>query len=117
MRPLDEAMEELMPESEWVRVASASEVATGQVIAVKLGDRDVALYHLDSGEFCATDNVCTHEFARLSNGFLEDNEIECPLHAGRFDVRTGAALCPPVDTDLEVFEVKLSGDDVLIKQP
>jgi nitrite reductase/ring-hydroxylating ferredoxin subunit len=106
-----------MPEPGWVRVAAVSEVPKGQVIAVKVGDRDVALYHLEDGEFCATDNVCTHEFARLSDGFLEENEIECPLHAGKFDVRTGQALCPPVETDLEVFEVQVSGEDVLIKLP
>ena len=106
-----------MSESGWVRVASVSEVAKGQMIAVQVGDRDIALCHLESGEFCATDNVCTHEFARLTNGFLEDNEIECPLHGGRFDVRTGEPLCPPVETELEVFEVKVSGDDVLIKAP
>ena len=106
-----------MPEPGWVRVASVSDVPKGEVIDVQVGDRDIALYHLEDGEFCATDNFCTHEFARLSNGFLEDNEIECPLHAGRFDVRTGKALCPPVDIDVQVFEVQVSGNDVLIKLP
>ena len=106
-----------MPEPEWVRVAAASDVAEGQVIAVKAGDREIALYHLESGEFCATDNVCTHEFAQLSDGWLEENVIECPLHAGRFDVRTGQALCPPVEKDLEVYEVRVSGEDVLVKLP
>jgi nitrite reductase/ring-hydroxylating ferredoxin subunit len=106
-----------MPEPEWVRVAAASDVAEGQVVAVKAGDREIALCHLETGEFCATDNICTHEFAQLSDGWLEDNELECPLHAGRFDVRTGKALCPPVETDLEVFEVQVSGDNVLVKLP
>jgi nitrite reductase/ring-hydroxylating ferredoxin subunit len=51
----------------------------------------------------------------LHEGWLEDGCIECPLHAARFDVRTGKALCAPAEVDLEVFEVRLEGDDILIK--
>ncbi|MBV8092566.1 MAG: non-heme iron oxygenase ferredoxin subunit [Acetobacteraceae bacterium] len=100
---------------QWVRVAKASAIPKGSVIGVQVGERDIALYHLQDGTFCATDNVCTHEFARLSEGWLEGEEIECPLHAGRFDVRTGEALCEPVVKDLEVYEVRQEGDDLLVE--
>jgi NAD(P)H-dependent nitrite reductase small subunit len=101
--------------AEWMRVARASEIPEGEMKAVRLGDREIALYHTDDGEFYATDNICTHEFAQLAEGWLEGWEVECPLHAGRFDVRTGKALCAPVQTDLQTFEVKVEGDDVLVK--
>ena len=104
-----------MPEAGWVRVASSAEIAEGEMRGIRVGDRDIVVYHLEDGEFYATDNVCTHEYARLSEGWLEDNEIECPLHGGKFDVRTGRPLCPPVEADLEVFEVRVSGEDVLVK--
>ncbi len=68
-------------------------------------------------EFRATDNICSHEYALLSEGWLENGCIECPLHAAQFDVRTGKALCAPEDTDLEVFELKVEGDDLLIRMP
>jgi 3-phenylpropionate/trans-cinnamate dioxygenase ferredoxin subunit len=99
----------------WVRVASINDVAEGEVIGVEAGGKEIALYHLEGGEFRASDNVCTHEFARLSDGWLEENEIECPLHGGKFDVRTGKALCPPVESPLRVYPVKLSGEDILIE--
>ena len=69
-------------------------------IAVRVGEREIALYHLPGGDFRATDNICTHEYAQLSDGWLEDGCIECPLHAARFDVRTGKALCAPAEENL-----------------
>ena len=67
----------------WVRVAGKAEVPEDGMIGVRVGDREIALYHLPGGEFCATDNVRAHEYAQLSDGWLEDGVIECPLHAGR----------------------------------
>jgi 3-phenylpropionate/trans-cinnamate dioxygenase ferredoxin subunit len=66
---------------------------------------------------CATENVCTHEYALLSDGWLEDGCIECPLHAARFDVRTGKALCAPAETDIKVFEVKVENAELMLKVP
>ncbi|HEY8288038.1 MAG TPA: non-heme iron oxygenase ferredoxin subunit [Acetobacteraceae bacterium] len=106
-----------MADGAWVRVASRSELAEGQVLGVRVGEKEIALYHLPGGEFRATDNVCTHEFALLSEGWLENGCIECPLHAAQFDVRTGKALCAPAEEDLAVFEVKAEGEDLLVKMP
>ena len=39
---------------QWVRVAATTDVAEGAAIAVKVGGREVALYHLPGGEFRAT---------------------------------------------------------------
>jgi nitrite reductase/ring-hydroxylating ferredoxin subunit len=105
-----------MPE-QWVRVASKTDVPENSVIGVRVGKLDIAVYHLEGDEFRATDNVCTHEFAQLSDGWLENGEIECPLHAGRFDVRTGKPLCPPVEKDLPVYELRAEGEDLLVKVP
>ncbi len=101
----------------WVRVAGTADVPENGVIGVRAGGREIALYHLPGGEFRATDNVCTHEYAQLSDGWLENDEIECPLHAARFDVRTGKVLCAPADKDLPVFEVRVEGTDLLVNLP
>ena len=102
-----------MSEGSWVRVAAASELREGEVTAVQVGDENIALYRLDDGIY-ATDNICTHEYACLSDGWLEGGIIECPLHAGQFDVRTGKGLGPPIDVDLRTYPVRVEGDDVLV---
>jgi nitrite reductase/ring-hydroxylating ferredoxin subunit len=106
-----------MADDEWVRVADVAEVAEGQVHPVRLKDREIALYHLPGGDFRATDNICTHEYAQLSDGWLENGCIECPLHAARFDVRTGKALCAPAEANLQVFELKVEDGNLLLRMP
>ncbi len=106
-----------MADGGWVRVASTGDVAEGAVMGVRVGDKEIAIYHLPDGEFRATDNVCSHEYALLSDGWLENGCIECPLHAAQFDIRTGKALSAPADVDLTVFEVKVEGTDILVNIP
>lgn len=98
----------------WVRVATEAELPAGEMIPLTVEGHNIAVYHLDNGEFHATDNVCTHQFALLTDGWLEDCYIECPLHAGRFDVRTGKGQGDPIDVDLKVFAVKVEDGGVLV---
>jgi 3-phenylpropionate/trans-cinnamate dioxygenase ferredoxin subunit len=100
----------------WQRVAALSELAEGEAFPARLGDRMIALYRLD-GKVYAIDDVCTHEFAQLSQGFLEDGAIECPLHQARFDIRTGRCLAPPATEDLRRYPVKIEGDAVYVAVP
>lgn len=98
----------------WINLCGVDEVPEGDVIAVEVNGGEVALYEVE-GEIFATDNICTHGQARLCDGFLEDGAIECPLHQGRFDVRTGKALCAPLTEDIRTFPVKVEDGRVLIK--
>lgn len=101
----------------WVRVAAVKQVRAGEMLAAEAGGKKLAIVHLDDDTWHATDNVCTHAFALLTDGWLEGDAIECPLHAGRFDVRTGAAMCPPVEKDLATYKVKIEGADVFVALP
>ena len=83
------------------------------MIGVTVGDEQIALYDV-AGTIYATDNICTHAFAMLTDGWLDGGEIECPLHAGRFDVATGKGLGPPIPCDLKTYKVRVVGDDVQI---
>jgi len=98
----------------WHKVAQRSKLAEGDIVGASIGDKQVAVY-LIGGEIYATDNICTHAYACLSDGYLEGDIIECPLHAGRFEVKTGKALGAPVTQDIAVYPVKLEGDDVMVK--
>jgi nitrite reductase/ring-hydroxylating ferredoxin subunit len=100
--------------TDWVRVAAKGDVAEGACIGVRLGEKEVAVYHMD-GEFYATDNVCSHEYALLTEGWMENGCIECPLHAAQFDIKTGKALSAPADEDIKVYPVKIEGDDIMVQ--
>jgi nitrite reductase/ring-hydroxylating ferredoxin subunit len=73
--------------------------------------------HRTPTDFFATAAICTHEHAELRDGFLDGWELTCPLHLARFDVRTGAALCPPATRPLTVYRCEVRDGDVWILVP
>jgi 3-phenylpropionate/trans-cinnamate dioxygenase ferredoxin subunit len=107
-------MESERAASEFVRVCKCSDLPDPGKALVKVGDRTAALFHV-AGQFWATDDRCTHDGGQLTKGRLEGYTIICPRHGARFDVRTGAALSRPASVDLAVHEVKVEGDDVLVR--
>ena len=98
----------------WIDAAARDEVPEGDVIGINIVGKEIALYEV-AGEIYATDNTCTHGAARMSDGFLEGREIECPLHQGRFDVCTGKALCTPLTQDIKTYPVKIENMRVMLK--
>ncbi|MFC7399090.1 non-heme iron oxygenase ferredoxin subunit [Chelatococcus sp. GCM10030263] len=102
----------------WVEVASVDDVPEGEVIGVTVEGHEIALYHLPDGSFHATANICTHGQALLSEGWLADDcMIECPLHAGCFDIRTGKGMGPPIEEDLQTYRLRREGDALLVEIP
>ncbi len=99
---------------DWRRVPDADGMAAGEMLACDLGGTLVAVFRLDDGEWHATANVCSHAFALLTEGWLDGAEVECPLHAGRFDVRDGRALCPPADRPVAVYPVEVRAGEVFV---
>jgi len=97
----------------WIDVASAEEVTEGEVRGVKAGDHLVALYRID-GRIYATSNVCTHEHALLSEGVVENGEVECPLHLTRFRISDGTCL-GPLGTDLACYRAREVGARVQVQ--
>ncbi|MCG2633620.1 MAG: non-heme iron oxygenase ferredoxin subunit [Gammaproteobacteria bacterium] len=94
-------------------LCKTSEVAENTLIQVDLPDHPpIAVYNL-GGEYFATSGYCTHADAALCDGYLEDDKIECPWHAAKFDIRSGKALTFPATVDLDVYPVKIEGDQVL----
>jgi naphthalene 1,2-dioxygenase system ferredoxin subunit len=102
-----------MSNTEWTDAAAVADVPEDDVIGMMVAGRDLALYRA-GGEIFATDNLCTHGHARLCDGFLDGHEIECPLHQGKFDVRTGQPTCAPVMEAIRSYPVKIEGGRVLL---
>jgi naphthalene 1,2-dioxygenase ferredoxin component len=101
-------------ETGWVRAAARRDLAQDEVLGVEVAGHSIALYDAD-GSIFATDNICTHAYARLSDGWLDGEIIECPLHAARFDVRTGKVLDPPATEDLKTYPVRVVDDEIQVK--
>jgi naphthalene 1,2-dioxygenase ferredoxin component len=98
----------------WVRAAARSDLAEGEVIGVEIAGRSIALYDADGNHF-ATDNICTHAYACLSDGWLDGEVIECPLHAARFDIRSGKVLDPPATEDLKTYPVRIVDGEIQVR--
>lgn len=97
----------------WISVANVSDIPEDDVIGIAVNGHPIALYNID-GEVFATDDVCTHGQALLSDGFVEDGEIECPLHQGKFCIKSGKAMCDPLETDIKTYQTRVDGEQVLI---
>jgi nitrite reductase/ring-hydroxylating ferredoxin subunit len=89
-----------------------SEMEKGSARMVEAAGVRVALFRNSDGEFYATSDSCTHEQWSLGeDGDLEENEVVCPLHLARFDIRTGEALCVPAIDPLASYQVEIDEDD------
>ena len=101
---------------EYHAVAKADEIDDEEVIAVSVGRLDIGIYKMN-GEYFALDDICTHAYAAMSDGYIEDGNIECPLHGACFDIKTGKALTAPATVDLRKFPVKVEGDQIFVGVP
>ncbi len=97
----------------WIRAAAVAEVKERGVVGAEVGGEDIALYWVDDNVY-ATHDVCTHAFARLSEGYLDGDCIECPIHQALFNVKTGEAVTPPAYTPVKTYPCKIEGDDVMV---
>lgn len=95
------------------KICPTSDVAEGKVKSFEIGPNVLAVYNV-GGEFFVTDNECTHGAQSLADGVLEDEIIECPLHYGAFDVKTGAAVQAPCFTALRTYKVVVQDGDVMV---
>jgi 3-phenylpropionate/trans-cinnamate dioxygenase ferredoxin subunit len=91
---------------EFHSVAKTTDIEDEEVIAVSVGRLDIGIYKMD-GEFYALDDICTHAYAAMSDGYIEDGNIECPLHGACFEIKTGKALTAPATVDLRKFPIKI----------
>ena len=109
-----EAMENDMTAATWVRACACDDVCEEDLVRWDHGGRTFAIYNAFDGFYC-TEGHCTHEDEHLEAGLLTGHVIECPLHQGRFDVRTGKVLSPPPCADLVTYPVKTENGDVFVK--
>lgn len=95
-------------------VCKTGELAAGDARKVAV-DPAVAVFNID-GEFYAIADRCSHGNASMSEGYVEDDgTVECPLHAARFCLKTGKALCLPATAPLKTFPIAVIGEDLYLE--
>lgn len=87
-----------------VRLCSASELSPGEGTAVRVGDRDIAVFNVD-GDFYALANECSHEGGPLAQGMVFGRAVSCPWHFAEFDVTTGESLDDIAPCGVSTYEV------------
>ena len=102
--------------SEWVTVAHVGEIADGELRAATVGGEEIFVAHV-GGRYRALGATCTHEGGPLNEGEIEDGAVVCPWHGSMFDLASGAAVAPPAEDGVAVYDVRVEGGDVQVRMP
>ncbi|HEY7222755.1 MAG TPA: non-heme iron oxygenase ferredoxin subunit [Micromonosporaceae bacterium] len=101
-----------------IRVARLDDLVIGEGVAIDRSitgtDDDIAILRDEDGSVWALDDTCTHEYASLAQGYVEQGYVECPLHASRFSLRTGEVRGLPATRDTRAHRVEVRDGDVYL---
>lgn len=100
--------------SEWFDIGAADDFSEDEPTAVHAGGQQIAVFRLGE-ELFALKDLCTHGNAKLSDGYVEDGCVECPLHQGLFDIRSGAPRSAPITDAVRIFPVRVVAGKVEIE--
>ncbi|MEP4198386.1 MAG: Rieske 2Fe-2S domain-containing protein [Aliishimia sp.] len=100
-------------EKTWQDLIAVADLYKGDATPVTFGKRELAVFDTLSG-ITVSMARCTHGAANLCDGYFNGTHIECPLHQGLFDARTGAAVASPARVNLRMIDSRVSGDVVQI---
>jgi nitrite reductase/ring-hydroxylating ferredoxin subunit len=101
----------------WTKVCETNSLADGDLVSFNYSDSNKKLLITRiNRKVYATDGICTHAYAELSNGFLneEDKSVTCPLHLSAFDLQTGVPKNAPAEIPLKTYQVKEEADGVYV---
>lgn len=97
-----------------IRVCPLSALPPGEALRVD-AEPPIAVFHTEEGELFAVDDTCTHQDASLADGWLEGCEIECPLHASKFNLRTGEVDAPPAKRPIRTHAVHVEDEHICVE--
>ncbi|MDO5681256.1 MAG: bifunctional 3-phenylpropionate/cinnamic acid dioxygenase ferredoxin subunit [Propionibacteriaceae bacterium] len=103
--------------AEGINAGPVADIEEGEAIVIpadQTGTGDNIAVFNDEGNIYALDDTCTHEDASLADGYIEDGEVECPLHSARFCLKEGTALCMPATVAVKPHRVEIRDGDVWV---
>jgi nitrite reductase/ring-hydroxylating ferredoxin subunit len=81
---------------------------------VEAAGQRIAIFNL-GGKYCSIEDHCPHRGGPLSEGMLAEDEVLCPWHGSRFNLKTGAVLTAPAQRNVKSFSVRIVGSDVEVQ--
>jgi 3-phenylpropionate/trans-cinnamate dioxygenase ferredoxin subunit len=96
-------------------VCAQTELTPGEGLRVTAFDPPIAVFLTEDGEVFALDDTCSHQEASLADGWVEECWVECPLHASRFDLRTGRADAPPAKLPVRSHGIEVRDGGVWVR--
>jgi 3-phenylpropionate/trans-cinnamate dioxygenase ferredoxin subunit len=103
-------------EATLVKLCRTDEIPLNEARRFELNGIPIAVFHLPAG-FFAIGDTCSHEEASLSEGFVEDDMVECPRHGAQFDIETGQNRSLPATKPVPAYRVVVEGDEVYVEAP
>lgn len=101
----------------WIRVARCDAVPRREGRAVRIGDREIAIFNLGDC-FLAVDNRCPHRNGPLSDGIVAGDAVVCPLHAWKVNLQTGAVERPVGESAcVQAYATRVEAGEVLVEVP
>jgi len=107
-KPKEESM------SQRIDLCSATDVTPGNALKVENGDLVLAVFNVD-GAYSVTDDLCTHGPGSLSEGYIEDDVVECNFHNGQFNIKTGVVVSPPCMVPIKTYTTMVVDGRVIIE--
>ncbi len=98
-----------------VRICAVEDIKPGKAIRVKVGDLAIAIVRTKAGDVKAIDDKCSHGEISLSEGFVDNETIECWAHGAKFSLATGEALTLPAFEPVAVYEVLIDNGDIFLE--
>jgi 3-phenylpropionate/trans-cinnamate dioxygenase ferredoxin subunit len=96
-----------------IRVCPLAQLPAGEALRLDLQPA-ISIFHTEDGELFAIDDTCTHESASLADGWIDECEVECPLHQARFDLRTGQPDGAPATRPVRTHQVSVVDGDIYL---
>lgn len=97
-----------------IELCSTEAVAPGTALKVEIDDLALAVFNV-GGQFYVTDDLCTHGPGSLSEGYIEDDVVECNFHNGQFNIRTGEVVSPPCMLPIKTYPAMVVDGKVTIE--
>jgi 3-phenylpropionate/trans-cinnamate dioxygenase ferredoxin subunit len=92
----------------WIKACDAKTLNNGEMIDFDFEEKKILIYKVNNKIF-ATDRICTHAYADLSTGFVNEDEttVTCPLHMSRFNLETGMPENLPAEVPLKTYKIEI----------